>query len=350
MAQALRERESPAQEFVGALSPATVNPMMLAKALRQRQAYERPDPMANYPQDWQQFGQNIAQSFPIDSREGVQRGAYNLAMGFGPQMIRAWHGSPHSIPMGRSMLTEKIGTGEGTQAYGHGLYAAEAPVVAKSYAPEDIIRFGGKESTNLPQPAALAGSMVRKHGGNIQAAISDLRSSSVKEYRNAGDWLERQSPNVSIEKGNLYQLELSHPNAATEARTPLSPDDFLHWDKPVSQQSQSVQDSINKTVNLTQREKQTLPIRSILELIGSPSEASAKLNQAGIPGTRYLDQGSRGLNGNVTQTSSGNWFISGSSTPYPTKALAEAASESAGQRTHNYVLFDPKLANIVGKE
>src|SRR5580765_7610443 len=44
--------------------------------------------------------------------------------------IRAFHGSPHSFD--RFDLS-KIGTGEGAQAYGHGLYFAENEGVAKGY-------------------------------------------------------------------------------------------------------------------------------------------------------------------------------------------------------------------------
>lgn len=41
-----------------------------------------------------------------------------------------WHGSPHKFD---KFDSSKIGTGEGAQAYGHGLYLAEAPDVAKGY-------------------------------------------------------------------------------------------------------------------------------------------------------------------------------------------------------------------------
>ena len=41
-----------------------------------------------------------------------------------------WHGSPHKFD---KFDASKIGTGEGAQAYGHGLYLAEAQDVAKSY-------------------------------------------------------------------------------------------------------------------------------------------------------------------------------------------------------------------------
>jgi hypothetical protein len=41
-----------------------------------------------------------------------------------------WHGSPHKFD---KFDSSKIGTGEGAQAYGHGLYLAESPDVAGSY-------------------------------------------------------------------------------------------------------------------------------------------------------------------------------------------------------------------------
>src|SRR5574343_527293 len=45
--------------------------------------------------------------------------------------IKVYHGSPHKFDKADS---SKIGTGEGAQAYGHGLYWAESPVVANAYA------------------------------------------------------------------------------------------------------------------------------------------------------------------------------------------------------------------------
>src|SRR5512139_1388510 len=57
---------------------------------------------------------------------------------FMPNMT-VFHGSPHKwlpeegFSMGRPRL-DKIGTGEGAQAYGYGMYFAESPGVARSYA------------------------------------------------------------------------------------------------------------------------------------------------------------------------------------------------------------------------
>ena len=85
----------------------------------------------------------------IDSMLGVLQGAGETAMG-GVEavvpgakllsmlplgaMIKASHGTPHKWLSGKADMS-KIGTGEGAQAYGHGIYAAEGydSPVAKGY-------------------------------------------------------------------------------------------------------------------------------------------------------------------------------------------------------------------------
>ena len=49
---------------------------------------------------------------------------------FGAGPIKAYHGSPHDFD---AFDLSKIGTGEGAQAYGHGLYFAENEAIAKAY-------------------------------------------------------------------------------------------------------------------------------------------------------------------------------------------------------------------------
>ena len=44
--------------------------------------------------------------------------------------IIAWHGSPHKFD---KFSMDNIGTGEGAQAYGHGLYFADTEDTARSY-------------------------------------------------------------------------------------------------------------------------------------------------------------------------------------------------------------------------
>ena len=255
------------------------------------------------------------------------------------KMIPAWHGSPHDIPMGRSMLMEKIGTGEGAQAYGHGLYAAETRDVGKSYQPrspkyeENLLRKynQAKRSSDYPTMEILEDAMLHRTADEIlekysQGEYSKQHINAAKQFAN---WYKKNPPEV----GGLYKLELSHPDPAKEAVTPLSPNDFLHWDLPLSQQPEHIRNAWGDFVQLSKSKNPNIKMPTVdnpnltgASLVSGLSqsnrggltqnETSEFLRQRGIPGIRYLDAGSRG----------------------------------AGEGTYNYVLFDPKLANIVGKE
>src|SRR6266576_4048206 len=71
--------------------------------------------------------------------------------------IEAWHGTPHDFE--RFDLT-KIGTGEGAQSYGNGLYFAENKGVAGEYqknlSPDGKITLNNGMSINQVQPSELA--------------------------------------------------------------------------------------------------------------------------------------------------------------------------------------------------
>src|SRR6185312_13801657 len=87
-------------------------------------------------------GQALQSTTPMTSEDMIKPAA-DLAMmttlgaGAVPQDanalnmgIKAYHGSPHDFD---AFDLSKIGTGEGAQAYGHGLYFAENPAVAGAY-------------------------------------------------------------------------------------------------------------------------------------------------------------------------------------------------------------------------
>ena len=58
-----------------------------------------------------------------------------------------WHGSPHKFD---KFDSSKIGTGEGAQAYGHGLYLAEIPDVARTYSADRA--YVGAAMQGKPKP------------------------------------------------------------------------------------------------------------------------------------------------------------------------------------------------------
>jgi len=267
------------------------------------------------------------------------------ALGFAPLGITAWHGSPHKF---NKFSMDKIGTGEGAQAYGHGLYLAESPSVAKSYADtlsqyhigtRDGMKSGGDFADALvanagDYPASLS-SAIRSQANKVatdlaggktaEQVIASMRNGPyARMYAGLADAVEKMSPTKA--GGSLYKVDL--PDNAI-AR-------MLDWDKPLSQQAPEVQAALEKSKNKQLRamldyakvpysemaggEAKTMgeAFRLLnLNLHGKSSadsaKASALLAKQGIPGIRYLDGGSRG----------------------------------AGQGSSNFVVFDPELIRIL---
>jgi hypothetical protein len=207
--------------------------------------------------------------------------------------LTAYHGTPHKVD---KFSMDKIGTGEGAQAYGWGLYFAENKAVAGAYADsvKDVARIN-KVNAELK---SLAEVMSR------DAIPGEYRKFRTDEGRKAAELYDAQMAErqrVASSTGNLYTVELL-PDA----------DSFLDWDKPLSEQSDKVKAALGKAGRFTQQERTTLPIRNVLEILGTAKEASEKLLAAGISGIRYLDGASRGKGG-----------------------------------TSNYVIFDESLVKII---
>lgn len=220
-----------------------------------------------------------------------------------------WHGSPHTFD---KFDLSKIGTGEGAQAYGHGLYFADAKPVAEEYA-----NLLGKEVRFNNQPLIKSNELVGTTGnsdldrrllnnlGDIQATRNDLEhdlryfSKNKPEVANRVESMINQldESNIGVENaGSLYKVDLPDEQIAK----------MLDWDKPLNQQSQEVLQALEQSpqyqhfVGLNEQNQQLFPHPSDFEakkfygMIGeSPEDASRILREQGIPGIQYLDQASR---------------------------------------------------------
>jgi len=154
----------------------------------------------------------------------------------------------------------------------------------------------------------------------------------VRSFEN-GDWVERDFKN----KADADAFAVGKVGKMYEVNINADPEHFLDWDKPLSEQPASVQNALadvyrkrgfpiddagNPLIFSANPDGQSLHayLASALQGKGNNSAgqaaASAMLREAGIPGIRYLDQGSRG----------------------------------AGNGTYNTVLFDDSLAKILGRE
>jgi hypothetical protein len=155
-----------------------------------------------------------------------------------------YHGTPHDV---EKFSTEKIGTGEGAQAYGWGLYFAGNKSVAEGYQ-RDLSGFdelviytkdGKKKGNQLDdidlEAAKYLESGLRAAGqfkhNAVYYAKEQAKSAGLENVVERLDKYGRDAK-VAYEKntGNLYTVKLK-PND----------NEFLDWDEPIMKQSKSIQ-------------------------------------------------------------------------------------------------------------
>lgn len=226
--------------------------------------------------------------------------------------ITAWHGSPYRFD---KFDPAKIGSGEGAQAYGHGLYFAENPKVAQSYA--NIEPAGEIASPRR----TIFGKEVEPRTPEYKAAqlVDELGLNKAKKF--VADWVKNSRPDEIDFSSNINNI-LSSVNKKSEVKNLGTsnlykvdiPDthieNMLNWDKPISQQTPKVIAAINKTKkSLTSDDlaelggdagllygKDITPAQFLntWEIIrGQPNVGESLLNQHGVKGVKYFDSPSR---------------------------------------------------------
>jgi hypothetical protein len=252
---------------------------------------------------------------------GLMGGGNALAIATGgilpASIVKAYHGTPHKVD---KFEMDKIGTGEGSQSYGHGLYFAENPDVAGQY--KNALE---KPSITLDGVSANPFTNDIPQGLDHDAifyAVRDGDAISTRDVATA-DWFNANKDRLGMEnKGNLYNVNLD-----------VNKEDLLDWDAPLSKQPKKVKESLEPYLDMKFDSGQSLrevdargdQIYDMIvsgETVGSgtvmdahrsnSSAASQKLKEAGIPGIKYFDGNSR----------------------------------KAGEGTHNIVMFDENLIDI----
>jgi hypothetical protein len=287
--------------------------------------------------------------------------------------IKAYHGTPHKFDR---FDMSKIGTGEGAQAYGHGLYFAENPKVAEEYRDElsrktDVngqTLINANKRIGTTGDAELDDYLIAYHG-DINKALSESKIALndyiknaekggyyeyyLKESQNIVDKLQALKDSGAVKTGThgaIYETSIQWPDAARESADPLSEHHLLDWDKPFDQQSDYIKNllsnyggqrghEIYKQIEQVAREKTPVMSKKAFDNredalnyfteakqgytgkdqfkpfvetdngkfivnypepsqfnqsgLGPVEDASNYLNSLGIPGIKYLDQGSR---------------------------------------------------------
>lgn len=220
------------------------------------------------------------QPFKVADQAALGQATQNMLtgpLGFAPAGITAWHGSPYVFD---KFDSSKIGTGEGAQAYGHGLYLAEAPGVAKQYAGDLSAARATKPVGNVDLTEAYQ-NLATDVPESLLAARRDfrqLRDMGALSPADRKDFFAAVKNNiVGAQGGNMYKVDL--PDSAVARMADL--------DAPIERQPQAVQDYYKRLGILK-------PGKPLSEHMAIDKWAAEEFRNAGVPGVRYLDGGSRG--------------------------------------------------------
>ena len=235
--------------------------------------------------------------------------------------IRAYHASPHNFA---KFDASKIGTGEGEQAYGHGLYFAQSPAVMEEYYKNFKAAAPGQRKAFNPIVTEHADEVLRRQG-NLAAALKELRDDfdylsqssphEATQYRDAMDYL---LGSARPSRPTRYEVEIDYPEATLlDLDAPATGPHKAAlleaaFDAPQNKWQQMAIEEIASRSTPSQvamgslmRAHNAEKANKMAGRMSSQAAVADSLFRAGVPGARYFDQVSR----------------------------------SAGQGTRNYVMF-----------
>ena len=201
--------------------------------------------------------------------------------------IIAFHGSAADFD---GFKLEKIGTGEGAQAYGYGLYFSDKEAIAEWY--RNTLSSMGVD----PQPLKDAGMTVTEE----MMAASYIRTSNSAEDA-ARDWARWHGKPFNDDLIDTFKAAQVSDGKMYKVGIAAKPDDLLDYDKPLSEQPEKFKTALNEIANI-----QGIPVvdqfgqsasfgsfqDALSEKVG-PENATREFFEAGIIGIKYLDNTSR---------------------------------------------------------
>jgi hypothetical protein len=333
------------------------------------------------------------------------------------QGIRAFHGSPHdfppvrelempdgavvyqhmddAVPEGAQVIAEhplgrfdmsKLGTGEGAQAYGQGLYFAESEDLARGYRDQltkPRVQRAQRLLSNSGNDVDLAIENAKKEIDRLKSLDltpetgSSKRESLISLQEEKIAELTKLKNTGQMSKGSMYEVNID-----------ATPDDFLDYDKPLSEQSDRVKEALgikgqqNKLLALQAKSNElqalydkalsnvpsnqsfddlfgdSAALRSEGELLTEKNRIDEEIKLLTTP--KDFQLGDRKIPIRVQDYFSGANLIQGQGAASEiSKQLLDKGikgikyldqgSRAAGKGTSNYVVFDDKLISIAKK-
>lgn len=251
---------------------------------------------------------------------------------------KVWHGTPYRGIEQQGFELNKIGTGEGAQAYGWGIYFAGKREVAEGYRKTLSAKHGVNPSVVLDgqryenpanqgwytndgdfadTPIQLAADWMHGRDMPTQEDI-DRAVADGDDFVTWGSNSEAELEDVLTAWEVYDEMEFGEDGQLYSANIPED-SDLLDWDKPLTEQPQKVREAVGSAYNAALNKPGGHKLRKdpsgmqfyewLSTTKGGPQQSSEYLQSLGIPGLRYLDGNSR----------------------------------ADGQGSHNYVIWDEAL-------
>jgi len=267
--------------------------------------------------------------------EAEAAGFGTLARAIGQGTRRVFTGSPAEYTQ---PSLQKIGTGEGNQAFGYGLYFSESPGVATGYrkilSGEKLIKRLEDQELD-PDLYAEDVSEMLDEGVFGEAETRFLRALEAADYLGFDHPYQAVratfSPRMGFDMGDeaVVNLLKMRDEMGFLYETEIPADTFLDWDLPLADQPAIVQRVVDEVARRQPERFDATMMRRYQEgkmkgkeayylFSQNPQEASQVWANYGVPGVRYSSQGRRSV----------------------------AQKEMVPQ---NYVVFDDKLINMVSR-
>jgi len=282
-----------------------------------------------------------------------------------PTGIHVYHSSQHDFD---KFDLAKIGTGEGAQVYGHGIYAAENPAVSgqggqywKNFYDKRFGDFVPHNETWQRNVEQMAADRLQQHGFDPNATLKSLQEMAAA-YKQ-GPMFDKFTAAI-----DMIQSGKQIGPRTYEVNFRAKPEELLDWDKPIAAQAPGTREALARLgvpdAPHVKGEQAYWHLKGdMLQRYGhrdhglNAAYTSQVLNEAGIPGIRYLDEGSRMYDAEakrmIGQHGSREAALAAALKEQQVSPHADWWRSIVGDlqkpQTHNYVAFDPSKLDIMAK-
>lgn len=296
-----------------------------------------------FRQLWAAFKSALRHLGVVNLDKLTARDVVDLAYGAARlELHGTWHGTAARF---RNFNTDYMGTGEGAQAYGWGVYVAGREGIGRGYMEGDVRRKTRDADTQsyfyydgerLPEATndirTFAKIVVAQYGAGF---IGGTSSYAIAKYfgvsADEAEEVEKIAKTLDVRKTAYKQHRKVIKGSLMRADINANEDEFLQWDALLSEQSEFVKQALRDDkafaafADMSDYFYGEHFYNHLEVLLGSDKAASKYLRSLGIKGNKHIDARSR-------------------------RMRRQGVSEAEFPTTYNYIVFDDRDVQRVATE